>query len=153
MKNTKHILNLMLLAALLAGISSGRAADPKATEAKPYPTAKCLVSGEALDSMGKPIVTVFEKQELKFCCNDCVKTFEKDKAAYMKKVAAAEAKAKPYTLTTCVVSGDKFDHGAPTVFAYEDQQVKLCCADCLKEFKKEPVKFLKKITSADRSRN
>ena len=62
---------------------------------------------------------------------------------------AAEAKPFPESLKTCVVSGEKLgDHGKPYVFTHEGQEVKLCCKDCLKDFKKEPAKYMAKINEA-----
>ena len=63
-------------------------ADEK-TAVKPYPLPDCVISEEALGSMGKPIVLVYEGQEIKFCCKDCKKTFEKNPAKAMAKFDAA----------------------------------------------------------------
>jgi YHS domain-containing protein len=57
-----------------------------------------------------------------------------------------EKKAKPYTLSTCIVSGDKLgEMGKPVVFEYKGQEIKLCCKDCRKDFDKDPAKYLKKL--------
>jgi YHS domain-containing protein len=64
-------------------------------------------------------------------------------------VGAEQTKAKPYPLNTCAVSGEKLDMGKPYVFVHEGQEVKLCCKDCLKDFKKEPAKYMKKIQQAN----
>ncbi len=62
--------------------------------AKPYPLNYCLVSGDKLDGdMGKPVVLVYQGQEFKFCCHDCVKEFNKDPDKYVKKLQTAEKKA------------------------------------------------------------
>jgi hypothetical protein len=64
---------------------------------------------------------------------------------------AADTAAKPYpaSLKTCVVSDEKLgDHGDPYVFVHEGQEVKLCCKGCLKDFKKEPAKYMKAISDA-----
>ena len=122
------------------------------SNAKPFPAAKCLVSGEVLDSMGKPHIMIVDGQELRFCCSGCVKDFEKDKAGYLKKVAEAEAEAKPYPLSTCLVSGEPFDHGKPYTFTVQGQQVKLCCKDCLKEFRKNSADYLKKVQRAAKAK-
>lgn len=62
---------------------------------------------------------------------------------------AAEKKAeklKPYPLKTCIISGDKLgEMGDPFVYAYEGREIKFCCKGCLKDFKKDPAKYLKKI--------
>lgn len=58
----------------------------------------------------------------------------------------AKPKVKPYTLTTCIVSDDKLgEMGKPVVFNYKDQEIKLCCKACRKDFDKDPAKFLKKL--------
>ncbi len=58
----------------------------------------------------------------------------------------AKPKVKPYTLDTCIVSGDKLgEMGKPVVFNYKDQEIKLCCKACRKDFDKDPAKFLKKL--------
>lgn len=74
---------------MLAG-SSHYAAEP-AAKAKPFPESikTCLVSGETLDEMGEPYVFVYEGQEVKLCCKDCVKKFDKEPAKYIAKINAA----------------------------------------------------------------
>jgi YHS domain-containing protein len=59
-------------------------------------------------------------------------------------------KLKPYTLKTCVVSGDKLgEMGDPFVYAYKGREIKFCCKGCLKDFNKEPDKYIKKIEEAE----
>ena len=64
------------------------------TEAKAYTLDTCVVSGEKLGSMGDPVVKVYDGQQVKFCCNSCVKDFEKDKAKFIAKIAATAAPKK-----------------------------------------------------------
>jgi len=60
------------------------------------------------------------------------------------------AKAKPYTLKTCIVSGEKLgEMGKPFVFTHEGREIKLCCPDCQKDFKKNSAKYVKKIEEAE----
>jgi len=64
---------------------------------------------------------------------------------------AAETAPKPDLLPTCPVSGEKLgDMGKPVVFTYQDQEVKLCCKGCKKDFDKSPDKFIAKIRAADK---
>jgi hypothetical protein len=60
--------------------------------------------------------------------------------------------AKPYTLKTCIVSGEKLDGdmGKPYVFVEKGQEIKLCCKSCLKDFQKDPAKYLKKLAEAQK---
>jgi YHS domain-containing protein len=63
---------------------------------------------------------------------------------------AADPKLKPYTLKTCVVSGEKLDEmGKPYVYEYKGREIKFCCKDCVKDFKKDPAKYVKKIEEAE----
>ena len=61
-------------------------------------------------------------------------------------------KAKPYPLKTCVVSDEKLggDMGEPYVFTHEGREIKLCCKSCLKDFKKDTAKYIKKIEDAEK---
>ena len=74
--------------------------------------------------------------------------------------------AKPakdtYPLTTCVVSGEKLggDMGKPVIIIYKDpkikndpgREVRFCCPDCVKDFKKDPAKYLKRIDDAAKTK-
>ena len=60
-----------------------------------------------------------------------------------------------YPLKTCVVSGEplKGGMGAPVDYIHKeagkpDRLVRFCCKACLKEFKKDPAKYLAKIDAA-----
>ena len=63
------------------------------------------------------------------------------------------ANATPYPLDTCVVDGMQLGSmGAPYVFVYQGQEIKLCCANCQPDFLREPAKYMKKIQDAEASR-
>jgi len=87
---------LKCLAAIALGIAFGaQAADNAATKAKPYTLKTCPVSDEKLGGdMGDPYVFTYKGREVKLCCKSCLKDFNKDSAKYIKKIEAAEAKAK-----------------------------------------------------------
>ena len=66
--------------------------------------------------------------------------------------ADGKEKVKPYTLTTCAVSGEKLgEMGQAYVFNYEGREIKLCCKSCEKDFKKDPAKYVKKIEDAEKA--
>jgi YHS domain-containing protein len=54
------------------------------------------------------------------------------------------AAAKAYPLNKCLVSDEAFDHDTYT-FVHNGQEVKLCCKSCLKDFEKNPGKYLSKL--------
>lgn len=80
--------NLLPLSLFLASVGTVWAEDAKPV---PYPLDTCIVSGEALGSMGDAVVKIHDGREVKFCCAGCIKKFDKDPAKY---IAAADAKAK-----------------------------------------------------------
>lgn len=60
-------------------------------------------------------------------------------------------KLKPYPLKVCAVSDEKLGSmGAEYVFEHQGREIKLCCKSCLKEFKKDPAKYIKKIDQAEK---
>ena len=66
----------------------------------------------------------------------------------------AKAKAE-YPLQTCVVSdeaiGGSMGEGVDYVYKQEgqpDRLVRFCCKDCVKDFNKDPAKYLKQIDEA-----
>ena len=63
----------------------------------------------------------------------------------------AKAKTKPYTLTTCIVSGDKLggDMGEAITKVYGDREIKFCCKGCIKNFEKDQAGYVKKIEEAE----
>ena len=90
MKFTKSILTAMLLADLTAGALNVGAADN--AKPKPYPLEKCIVSDEKLGEHGQPYVFTRERQEIKLCCKDCLKDFNKEPVKYLKKLEAPKEK-------------------------------------------------------------
>ena len=95
MNKLKNLTTALLATSLITSPLAGLAADQNADKKpKPYTLKTCVVSGEKLGEMGKPVIYVHEGREVKFCCKDCVKDFKKDPAKYVKKIEEAEAKAK-----------------------------------------------------------
>ena len=81
---------------------------------------------------------------------ELVRVNDKTDAAWLAQARAA------YPLDSCSVSGDKLDSGdmgKPQDFVYRqagkpDRLVRFCCKDCLRDFKKDPAKYLKIIDDA-----
>ncbi len=55
-----------------------------------YPLTTCVVSGEALGSMGDPVVVTHEGTEVRLCCAQCKPKFEADPAKYVALVKAGQ---------------------------------------------------------------
>jgi hypothetical protein len=61
-------------------------------------------------------------------------------------MAAENPPAKPYPLKTCIVSDEELGSmGDPVVLVHEGQEIKFCCKSCIKKFKADPAKYLKKL--------
>lgn len=86
-----------------------------------------------------------------------------DESGSLIKVAAADVSAEwlakataEYPLDACMVSEDKLEDGEmgpPQDFVYRqdgapDRLVRLCCNHCVRDFKKEPAKYLQAIADA-----
>jgi YHS domain-containing protein len=66
---------------------------------------------------------------------------------------AAELKSiqpsRSYPLTTCVVSGDSLtEMGGPIAFEYEGTEIQFCCKGCIKDFKKDPARYMQMVRAA-----
>jgi YHS domain-containing protein len=93
LQSLKKLSLSLFLAVGVVGIARA-ADDAPAKKDKPYPLTTCVVSGEKLDSMGKPKVIQYEGREVRFCCDHCEPEFRKDPAKYLKKLDDA-AKEQP----------------------------------------------------------
>jgi hypothetical protein len=105
MKSIKSITGAVVFSGILTVSTLAFAADPApsdaAKNAKPYPLKTCIVSDEKLEGdMGQPYVFVYQGQEIKLCCKNCLPDFEKEPAKYLKKLADAQAAEKKDTPTT-----------------------------------------------------
>jgi hypothetical protein len=98
MKILKPLTAAVLITAYLAAPFAALAADSKDTnksdKPKPYTLKICSVSDEKLGGMGDPYVFTYEGREIKLCCKDCKKDFDKDPKKFIKKIEKAEKSAK-----------------------------------------------------------
>ena len=89
---------VLTVAAALVAVAVVRADDTAtntpAANPIPYPLKTCPVSGDKLGEMGDPYVSVYQGQEIKFCCPDCKKDFLKDPQKYLNQIKADAAKQK-----------------------------------------------------------
>lgn len=82
----KHALKLIAAGtfALLASCAAGGSGSTAGV--KPYTKNVCLVTDNALGSMGNPVTKVYDGQEVKFCCRPCVAKFEANPSKYLAKL-------------------------------------------------------------------
>jgi YHS domain-containing protein len=160
MKSLLGSLAVCLVLGLTCSLSFA-AADKAKDAKKPQPiNKKCPVEGGDVD----PDATIqYKGKTIGFCCAGCDKDFEKDPAKFMavidkelaaeKKGGAADKKddakkgegeKKQAELNTkCPVSGDDVDKEVTQT--YKGRTIAFCCKDCVKDFKKDPDKFIKKL--------
>lgn len=96
MINTRKLTVLAAFSAIIAmatpsafagdGPRLGTSTQAKKVAAKPYALETCIVSDDKLGEMGKPVVFTYKGREIKLCCKDCRKDFDKDPAKYLKKL-------------------------------------------------------------------
>ncbi|MBK8177660.1 MAG: hypothetical protein IPK67_01880 [Planctomycetes bacterium] len=117
-----------------------------------YPMAECPISGETMD---KPVNHVVGTRLVRFCCNDCVKTFTTDPAKQTEVMGKLDtawitAQKAKYTVTKCPVSGEELDAKAVD-HLYGTRLVRLCCNNCVKEFTKKPEPVLAKLAELQKA--
>jgi YHS domain-containing protein len=156
----KSLLGSLVLCAVFALTSSMSFAADKAKDvgkAKPI-NKKCPVEGGDVD----PEATIqYKGKTIGFCCAGCDKDFEKDPAKFMAiidKELAAEKKGgsdkkddakkegekkEPELNAKCPVSGDDADKTVTKT--YKGRTIAFCCNDCIKDFDKDPEKYVKKL--------
>lgn len=146
---------IVTIAAIAATFALGAvAADKKVKlKTKPYPLDTCIVSEEKLGSMGDAVVFTEGDQEIQLCCKSCRKDFDKNKAANLKKIAEAWKAVKPYPLTTCIVSDEALEEGKAVGVVAEGREFMLCCKSCLKDFRQDTAKFVKKVDAAAKKKS
>jgi hypothetical protein len=105
----KSVIGAGVMLAVVALASAGGAESANA-KPKPYPLTTCIVSGEKLGEMGAPYVFTCQGREIKLCCKDCKKKFDKEPATYLKKLDEGEkTKASPDS----ALSPGHEGHGGP----------------------------------------
>ena len=94
MKKMKFFAGAILAGLFICIASSALADGTNSVSSTPPPKPDllptCPVSGDKLGEMGPPCVFVYQGQEVKLCCPDCKKDFDKDPAKYMKLIRAAD---------------------------------------------------------------
>ncbi len=116
-----------------------------------YPVQTCVVSGDKLGGHGEPIAYVRDNRLFLLCCDGCKKEIDQDTAKYSAELdkAAAEQQKKTYPIDTCVVSDKKFAaQGAAASVVFGGRLVQFCSQECVREFEKNPSKYLKKLDAA-----
>ena len=63
---------------------------------------------------------------------------------------AADAPVTPYPLKICIVTdNDLGSMGDEKRIVYEGREIKFCCAPCETKFRKNPARYLEKLTPKD----
>jgi len=72
------------------GHNHGNGGEKQSSVPDDYPLDVCVVGGEKLGSMGKPVVIKHEGVTVKFCCKGCIEDFEEDPEKFIAKLEAAK---------------------------------------------------------------
>lgn len=120
----KSRLCLVALAVVaLVAASTLRAADA--------PALKCPVSGKAVDATK---TVDFNGGKVAFCCGNCPKAFDADKAKFAAKANLQLVQSKQLTQVKCPLTGK--DCAPDKSVEVDGVKVGLCCAGCLGKAKK-----------------
>lgn len=115
-----------------------------------YPLDTCPISGLTLGSKGDAHDQVYGTRLVRFCCDRCLDEFDKDPQATMATIDAAliEAQRDGYPTEICLVMDMRIDAiGEPVDLLYGTRLVRLCCEPCVKEFWKNPERYLAMLDS------
>lgn len=91
MKRTGMIAAAAILVAVGTQVFSNAETVTEDVKADDYPLDTCVVSGEALGSMGEAVIFNYEGQEVRFCCKGCKDDFLKNPKVFLAKIAKAKA--------------------------------------------------------------
>ncbi len=117
-----------------------------------YPLKTSVVSGMALPA--KPVDVVSGNRLVRLADESEKVALSKDAAKYIaeldKAVIAAQGKDYPASLDTCPASGEKLggDMGKSFDIVLAGRLVKLCCAGCDVDARKEPAKMIAAVDAA-----
>lgn len=89
----RPLFTALILTGFASLISAQAAEETPKPKAKPYPLETCIISGEKLGGMGKPVVFEYKGQEVKLCCKSCKPKFDKDADALLKKIEETPKKS------------------------------------------------------------
>jgi hypothetical protein len=139
---------------LAEGAQDVSEAEPAKAEyaSHPYTLSTCPVSGEALGSMGDPIVRTVEGREIKLCCKGCLKALDKNPAKVIAVVDAAHAEQqRAYYPQICPVLGESLivdgkDTGVDVMVG--NRLFRTCCKRCAKKVREDPAKFAASLDTA-----
>ena len=141
-----NIRSILVLFSLLFFLS-----QPYAQIGDTYPLGTCLVSGEKIGTMGEAIIYNHQGRELRFCCEGCIPKFKKSSSEYLAKLdAIIIAEQLPfYPLDTCLISHEKLGSmGEAINYVYNNRLIRFCCKGCIRDFLKEPAKYLAELNKA-----
>jgi len=113
-----------------------------------YPMKTCAVSGEALEA--DAVNYVHEGRLVRFCCNGCVKEFQKDPKTTLAKVdrAIIARQAPQYPLDTCIVKGEALGE-MPIEVVVANRLVRVCCKQCVRRVTTAPDRVLASLDTTD----
>ena len=152
--NTKHLFRVIALSAfaVAAGLFQASAEHHNVvSDSETYTLSTCPVSGQALGSMGDPVIETISGREVRFCCAGCVGPYREKTDEYDEKISAAiiEQQKDAYPTDRCVVMDTVLGSmGEPVNHVYKNRLVRFCCAGCTGMFNSDPDKYLAKLDAA-----
>lgn len=105
----------------------------------------CPVMGDSIDFNVK---TMTDEGPVYFCCESCIKKYERDPAKYAKKTTAQREALKKMkrVQVNCPVTGNPID--GKTFIMSAGKGVSFCCPDCVAKYEKDPAKYAAKLEAS-----
>lgn len=104
------------------------------------PQTYCPVMEGKID---KDVYIDYQGQRVYFCCPSCKEKFKENPEKYFEKIQK-EGVLLESVQKKCPVMGGDIDKKVFT--DYKGRRIYFCCGGCIEKFKKNPEKYLRKIT-------
>jgi rhodanese-related sulfurtransferase len=152
MKNYTYIFGITLTV-LFALVLAAPAKDAKPKLKKPYLLNTCIVAGNKLGSMGKPVTLVHKGQDVNFCGKACIKKFTAEPKKYLVKLVVQPGRRVTHTKDSLKVVKARLAKGEAVLidvrepFEWNDGHLKAATLVPLSDLReaKDDAEFAKKL--------
>lgn len=119
----------------------------------PFPLRDCPVAMHEIGEMHEPSIRVYEGREIRFCCDDCIETFEEDLTKSIAEVdALIIADQLPfYPLNECLIGEDPLVVDGENIAldrVFNNRLFRFCCEGCVGVVAKDPAAAIAKLDKA-----
>jgi len=109
---------------------------------KPSLQVTCPIVGGKIN---KELYADYKGKRVYFCCAGCIEKFKNAPEKYIKKLEdmGITIERTPQRQTRCPVMGGEINK--EVFYDYKGKRIYFCCPGCIKKFKENPEKYMKKL--------